>query len=85
MEVRTTQTDTQILYFLFIFSPCKNCHVTYLDDDNKPFKIICQRCNRFVRCAGKSGELLYINFIHEVMPTLELYPEGISQEILFFQ
>ena len=42
-------------------------HVTYVVDDDKPFKITCQNCNGFVGYAGKSGELIYINFFREVI------------------
>ena len=29
-------------------------HVTYLDNDAKPFKITCQNFKVYVRCSGKS-------------------------------
>ena len=32
--------------------------VTYVDDDDKPFKIICKYCNGYLRCAKKSIELI---------------------------
>ena len=48
----------------------KNYHVSYVDDDDKPLNFTCQHCNGFVRCAGKSDELLYINFFHAGMSTL---------------
>ena len=35
----------------------KHCHVTYLGDDNKSFKITCKHCNGYLRCACRSGEL----------------------------
>ena len=54
-------------------------------DDDKPFKITCQRCNAFVRCDVKSISLLYINFIYAGMSTLRLYLEELVPENLFFQ
>ena len=52
----------------------ENNHVTE-DNDDKPFKITCKSCNKIVRCAVKSVELIYINFLHAVMSTLGLCPE----------
>ena len=52
------------------FPLVKNYHVTYVDDENKPFKVTCKNCNGFLRCAIKSGEQLYIGFIHEGMSTI---------------
>ena len=63
----------------------KYYHVTYVDDDNKPFKINCQICNDFLTCAGKSGDILYIAFLHAGMSTIGIYPEDINTENFFFQ
>ena len=60
---------------LRLFVPLlKKYHVTEEDDCDKPFKITCESCNGFVRCSGKSGELLYITFLYEGMSNLGLYP-----------
>ena len=58
--------------------------VTYEDDD-KPFKIICQYYNGFVICLSISVEILYINFIHSGESTIGLYPEHLDTENLYFQ
>ena len=64
------------MVFLPSFVPLvKYYHVTYVDYDNKPFIITCQSCNVFVICAGKIGEILYINFLNLVMSTFGIYPE----------
>ena len=55
----------------------KHYNVTEDDDSEKSFKITCQRCNGFVICAGKNGELIYNYFICAGMSTLGLYPKGV--------
>ena len=59
--------------------------MTYVDYYDKTLKLTFKYCNKYVIYDVKSGELLYINFLHEFMSTLGLYPEGISPEIFFFQ
>ena len=51
-----------------------------MEEDDNQFKITCQRCNAFVTCKGRNGELLYINFLCGVFSTLGLYPEYIDPE-----
>ena len=63
----------------------KTYRVTYVDDDDKPSKITCQRCNGYVRCDGKNGELIYITFLHAGMSTLGIYPKELSPEKFFFR
>ena len=58
--------------------------MTYEDND-KIFKITFQHCNGFVRCSVKSGEQLYIHFIHDGMFNLGLYPGDIATENIYFQ
>ena len=62
----------------------KHCFLTMEEVDNH-FKIACQSCNGFVTCKGSSGELLYINFIHDGLSTLGLYLEVLDPEIFYFQ
>ena len=57
------------------FPLVKNYHVTKEYDGDKPFKINCQLFNGFIRCSGKSGEPIYITFLHADMYALGLYPE----------
>ena len=63
----------------------KQNNVTELYYYDKLLKITCQHCNESVRYTDKSGELLYINFLHACMSTLGIYPEDIFTEIFFFQ
>ena len=56
----------------------KPYYVSYVDYYNKTFRITFQIGNGYVRCAGKSVKLLYINFLHAGMATILLYPEGID-------
>ena len=52
----------------------KHYHVNYMDDNDKQLKTTCQWSIVFVRCSVKSGEVIYINFLHLGMSTLGLYP-----------
>ena len=49
------------------------------------FKITCKHCNVFVTCSCKSGELLYITFLHAIMSTLRPYPEELVPETFSLQ
>ena len=53
--------------------PIKHYNVNMVEYYNQ-FKITCQRFNGFVTCSGRSGELLYVTFLHAGMSTLVLYP-----------
>ena len=58
---------------LLLFVPLvKNYHVTYVDDDDKEFRITCQNCNGYIKCADRSGELLSITYPHAGMYHLGL-------------
>ena len=57
--------------------------MNYVDYDNKTFKITCQIGNGCVRCADKSGKLIYITFLNSVMATLFIYPDDIDLENYF--
>ena len=61
----------------------KHYFVTLEKDDNL-LKITCQCSNGFVTCKGRSGEMLYINFLHAEFYTLVIYPEDIDPEISTF-
>ena len=63
----------------------KKNHVTYSDDNNKPSKITYKHCNGFLRRYGKTGKLIYINFINSGIYTIGIYPEDINLWNLFFQ
>ena len=41
-------------------------------------------CDGYVTCAVKSGDILYINFIHSVMAALGLYLEELDTDSLLF-
>ena len=56
-----------------------------MEEDDNLFKITCQLCNGFVTCKGRSGELLYINFINYGLSTIGLYTEDIDPENFHFQ
>ena len=56
-----------------------------IEEDNNKFKMNCKRCNGFVTCKVRSGELLYITFIHSGLSTLGLYPEELDPENFYFQ
>ena len=62
----------------------KHYNVTMEDDDNQ-LRITCQNCNGFVTCAGRSGELLYITFIHVRISTPGIYPEELVPNNCYFQ
>ena len=47
-------------------------------------RITCRRCNGFVTCKVRSGELIYIAFLHSLFCTLGLYPEDIDQDFFTF-
>ena len=72
-----------ILFCSFI-TLVKHYHVTYVHEENKLLKINCQYCNGYVSLVRKSGKILSINFLHEGMSTIVLYPEGINPQNLFF-
>ena len=55
------------------------------ENDDKPFKTTCQRCDIFVRCLGSSVELLCISFICYGIYTLVIYPKEIHPETFYFQ
>ena len=44
--------------------------MTSVDGDDIKFKITFQHCNVYVRCDGKSGELILIKFIRTGMATI---------------
>ena len=56
-----------------------------MEEDDNQLKITCKHCNGFVTCSGRSGELIYINFIHYSMSTIVLYPGEIVPENDYFQ
>ena len=71
---------------LHYFSPLvKQYNVTYVDDENKPLKIIRQNCNVYAKCSSSNGELLYITFLYAGMATLGIYHGDIKPEHFFFQ
>ena len=51
----------------------KYYHVTSVDGYDKTFKTSCQRCNEYIKCAVRSKELLYTNFLDAGTTTLGLY------------
>ena len=59
--------------------------VVSIEDDDNQLKIACQHCNGFGSCKVRSGELLYTNFIHAGLSTIELYPEDIDIENFYFR
>ena len=65
-------------------SDVKYYYIDLVDDDKKIFKITCKHCNGYIQCAEKSGEMLYINFIHTGMTSLGLSPEEIYPDNFFF-
>ena len=48
-----------------------------MEEDDNLLKIICQLGNGFVTCKVRSGELLYINFLHAGLYNIGLYPENV--------
>ena len=62
----------------------KNYFVTMEEDDNQ-FKITCKRCNGFVTCSVRSGELLYIIFIRYGFYNFGLNTEELDPDIFYFQ
>ena len=62
----------------------KHYFVTTEEDYNQ-LKITYQHFNGFVTCYGRSGELLYITFLHSEMSTFGPYPEELVPEKLYFQ
>ena len=56
-----------------------------MEEDNNKLKIICQRCNIFATRKGRSGELLYITFLHDGFSTLGLYPKDLDSYIFYFK
>ena len=55
----------------------KHCFVN-MEKDGNQLKITCQWCNGFTTCKGRSGELLYINFLCAEFSTIGPYPEEIG-------
>ena len=55
-----------------------------MDYDDNYLTITYQRCNGCVTCSSRSGELLYINFIHAVMFNLVLCSERIVIESFYY-
>ena len=49
-----------------------------MEDNYNLFKIICQSCNGFVTCKGRSAELNYTNFLHAGFSTIGLYTEDLD-------
>ena len=50
----------------------------YVDDYNRPFKLICQDFNGYVWFYGTNGELLYTTFLYTYMAPIGLYPEDLE-------
>ena len=67
------------------FTRVKNYRVAYTDDDDKSFKIIYKHCIGYVKCAGRSGELLYITFFRSIMTTIGIYPKEFNTENFLFK
>ena len=44
-------------------------------------KTPCQRCNDYVTFSSRSVELLYINFLHEGINSLGVYPKNHECEV----
>ena len=62
----------------------KDYYATLMSHDKKLFKNTCQHCNGYVKCSGKIGKILYINFIHEGMISIGISPEDINPDNYFF-
>ena len=58
--------------------------MTFVYDDDKPFKIVFQRCSGCVKLSVRSLELLYIAFLHAVIDILRLYPEELDPKTSLF-
>ena len=56
-----------------------------MEEDDNIFKITCQRCNGFVTCECRSGELICITFLHYVFSALWLYTEELDPENFYFE
>ena len=67
------------------FVPLVKHYFVTMEDDENQFKITCQHCNGFVTYSGRSGELLYINFIHAGFSTIGIHPKDIDPENFYFQ
>ena len=52
----------------------KHYFVNMEEVDNQLRKT-CQICNGFVICKGRSGQLIYITFLRDILSTLGIYPE----------
>ena len=59
--------------------------MNYVDDDDKPLKIHCSHCNRYIKISGRSGEILYVNFLHAGMTNIGLYPKYLDTKQFLFQ
>ena len=55
-----------------------------MEEDDNQFKITCQWCNGFVKCSGRSVELLSVTFIHAGFFTLGIYTENLDPDIFYF-
>ena len=55
-----------------------------MEEDDTLLKIICQSCKGFVTCKGRSGEPLYMSFLHDGLSNISLYPEELDQDIIYF-
>ena len=64
--------------------PVKHYFVT-MDEDGNQFKITCKRCNDFETRSVRSGEMLYIIFLHYGIHTIWLHPGELVSEIFYFQ
>ena len=56
-----------------------------MEEDYNQLKITCKIHIGFVTCSGRSGELIYITFLHYGMSTLGLYTEELVSENFYFQ
>ena len=56
-----------------------------MEEDDTLFKITYQIFNGFVTFKGRSGELIYITFLHARLYTLVPYPEELDPEIFYFK
>ena len=56
-----------------------------MEEDDNQLKTTCQHCNGFITCKVRSGELIYIKFLHSGLSTIGLYPEEFDPENFYFQ
>ena len=55
-----------------------------MEEEDNQFNINIQCCDCFVTCSGRSGDLLYITFLHSGMSTIGIYPGDIVPEVFYF-